>query len=432
MRGLILLLLIYAVQCKAQKESLLIPNDSAKAVSNKAAFISLLSGKIVKLPAGKFYLEGNIELPSGTTLIGQGTTELVMSSGTESKAFFYINAVKNNITIKNLTVNANIAANSGSKIIALAVADRVTHLTFENSVFKGSRTYGCVQIKGTEDGFCDSIQFINCRFTQSGSVAIELRGVKHVSIKKCVFTNWAALYKDAPAIQLQSQKCYDVNIQNNLFNNTSGVQFAIESAGTRGFGNVINATIENNKFNDSKNLGGNGISGYFTQSVFAYNEHNGGNGNQRSGYEIFGSDNKISNNTIQAGLIAVSAGSVTNVNTSNVVIESNHVFTKGVNSSGVLIGAWTGLKTTHITIADNIINTKAATGNSSPITIGFYGQPGVVDDIKIVRNTLYSNSESFPLRIQAADKSGMITISGNKYTGKLINDVTHNTKIVEQ
>ena len=433
MRIVCLFLFLCVFQCKAQNTSLLVANDSTKAVSNKAVLLSLLSNKMVKLPAGKIYLDGNIELPSGATLIGnKDSTELVMSGGTENKNFFYIGAVKTNITITGVTINANIAANKGATIIALAVADRVSHLTIQNSSFLGSRTYGCIQIKGTESGFSDSVSFVNCRFLQAGSAAIELRGVRHVNISQCYFTNWAMLYKDAPAVQLQSQKCYDINIHDNRFQNTGGVQFAIESAGTKGFGNVIGANISHNKFNDPNNLGGNGISGYFTQSVFSFNDHTGGNGNQRSGYEIFGSDNKISHNLIEAGLIAVSAGTVTNANTDNVMIEYNRITTKGANSSGVLIGAWTNLKTTNVTIADNIINTKAATGNSSPITIGFYGQPGVVDKIKIIRNTLYSNNESKPLRIQAADKSGTIVTSGNTYSGTFINDVTHNTKIVQQ
>jgi hypothetical protein len=433
MRKVIPLLFMLVFQCKAQNVIPLYANDSTKAFSNKSALILSLSNKTIKLPAGRFYLDGNIELPSGTTLIGKGdSTELIMSCGSESKTFFYITAVKTNITIKGVKINANIAANTGIRVIALAVADRVTNLTLENVSFMGARTYGCLQIKGTEAGFSDSIKIINCRFIQSGSIAIELRGVRHVDISKCYFTNWALLYKNAPAIQLQSQKCYDITIQNNLFENRSGVQFAIESAGTKGYGNVVEATISNNRFNDINNLGGNGISGYFTQSVFAYNKHRGGNGNQRSGYEIFGSDNKITHNLIEAGLIAVSAGTVTNTNTSNVLVEYNDITTKGTNSSGVLVGAWASLKTTNVTIANNTINTKAAKGNSSPVTIGYYGQPGIIDNIRIVNNTLYSNSESRPIRVQAADRSGTIITSGNVYTGTFINDVTHNTNIVQQ
>ncbi len=433
MKRFMLILFLYAFQSKAQEATSLVPDDSTKATVNKTILLSLLLNKTVNLPAGKFYLDGNIELPSGTTLIGKGdSTELLMSGGTESKNFFFISAVKNNIHIKSITINANIEANIGKKIIAFAVADRVMQLAFDNVSFLGSRAYGCVQIKGTETGFDDSVSFTNCRFLQSGSAALELRGVRHVNINKCYFTNWSSLYKNAPAIQLQSQKCYDVNIQNNRFENTKGVQFAIESAGTQGFGNVTGANISHNQFMDTDNLGGNGISGYFTQSVFADNKHEGGNGNQRSGYEIFGSDNKISHNLIQAGLIAVSAGTVTNTNTNHVIIEYNRITTKGKNSSGVLIGAWTGLKTTNVVVTNNTINTKAATGNSSPITIGFYGQPGVVDSIKVIKNTLYSNAESKPIRIQAADKSGTIITAGNTYSGTFINDVTHNTKIVQQ
>ena len=263
-------------------------------------------------------------------------------------------------------------------------------------------------------------------------MALELRGVKHVEIANCFFTNWAAANKNAPAIQLQSQKCYNINVHNNRFENTCGVQFAIESAGTKGFGNVVKANISHNRFIDAANKGGNGISGYFTQSVFSYNKHEGGNGSQRSGYEIFGSDNTLSHNLIEAGLIAVSAGTVTNVNTRNVVIEDNRIATKGVNSSGILIGAWTGLITSNVTISHNIIDTRLATGNSSPVTIGFYGQPGIIDSIKIVDNQLFTNSHSKPIRIQAADKSGVIITSGNVYSGVLINDVSHNTTIIQQ
>src|SRR3954454_20539755 len=110
MRKLVPLLLMLVFQCKAQNLLSLSANDSTKAVSNKTALIASLSRKTVKLPAGRFYLDGNIELPSGTTLIGKGdSTELIMSSGTENKTFFYISAVKANIIIKGVKINANIA-----------------------------------------------------------------------------------------------------------------------------------------------------------------------------------------------------------------------------------------------------------------------------------------------------------------------------------
>ncbi len=376
----------------------------------------------LKLPEGRFLISDYLETPSNCSIEGAGRkTVLLLSSGTGSnRSVLRAFSVKSNITIKNLTLNANGAGNTGSNIVAYAVADRVVNLTLENVCFKDAKDYGALQIKGTETGYCSNINITNCRFPYTGRTAIELRGCQNVNITNPYITRWGEQNPASAAVQLQSQQCSNVVITGGTFKNTAGTQFAIESAAA----NVSNATISNNIFYDSAGLGGNGISGYFTNSTFGFNQHIGGNGNQRSGYELFGSNNIIDHPVVKAGLIAVSAGSVTNVNTNNVQILYPEVTTKGSNSSGILIGAWTGLITSNVTIVGGTVDTRAANGNSSAFTVGCYGIPGIVQNITMKETKLYSSTSA--VRIQALPGSKDLLLENVQFMQDTqdINDVT--------
>ncbi len=367
---------------------------------------SAASKQALYLPAGRFIISNELLIPSNTTIVGKGaSTEIILTDGIAAKRnVFRITSGSSNIKLKDLKLNANQPGNIGADLVALFVHDRVAGLDFENVTFEGGRDRGVVQIKGLNATPVTDIKFLSCTFPLAGRTSIELRGTKNVTINKCVFSNWGTQNPNSPAIQLQSQENINVQIFENTFNNTKGIQFAIECAAAY----VSDSKITNNKLNDPQNRGGNGISGYFKNTEISNNVLTGGNGNQRSGLEIFGSNNRLLNNTISAGLIAISPGF--SEDGTNVLIQGNSVKSKGQNASGILMGNG-GYNLNNIRVVGNSIDTRSATGNSSGIVVGTYGARRVVNNITVEGNTIWSNA--FCIRLESLPGSSDIFLRKN-------------------
>lgn len=343
------------------------------------------------LPAGRFTISDEIILPSNISIEGNAT-EIKLTAGTRSgRNVFRIPTRATNVRLKNITINANQAANTGADLVALYVTDNVSGLYFENVTFAGGRDRGAVQIKGLNDWQVKNVSFLNCTFSEAGRTSLEMRGTRDVTVNNCVFADWGSQNANSPAIQLQSQDNYSTRITNNTFNNKFGKQFAIECAAAY----VIDAEISNNRLNDPNNLGGNGISGYYKNTLITRNVFEGGNGNHRSGLEIFGQKNTMTFNTLSAGSIAIAPG--LKEDGFGIMISDNTVKTKGDNVGGIQMGNG-GYNLRDITVRNNIVDTRLSKGNSSGIVVGTYGIPRVVSNVTVEANTIYTNAHGIRLQ----------------------------------
>lgn len=425
---LILLLATLSFACKKESSDVIIPDKAViqdNAISKKSGNTLIISNgkdqrkelqdlintwaakkeKLI-LPAGKFTISDELILPSNASIEGAGnSTEIKLTPGSrKGRNVFKIPTRTSNIRLKNIRIDANQAANTGADLVALYVTDNVSNLHFENVNFAGGRDRGAVQIKGLNDYQVKNVTFLNCNFSEAGRTSLEMRGTRDVSITNCVFANWGSQNPNSPAIQLQSQHNYNTRITKNTFNNTFGKQFAIECAAAY----VIDAVITDNKLNDPKHLGGNGISGYYKNTLISKNVFSGGNGNHRSGLEIFGQKNTLSYNTIPAGSIAIAPG--LKEDGFGIMINNNTVKTKGDNVGGIQMGNG-GNNLSDITVKNNIVDTRLSKGNSSGIVVGTYGIPRVVSKITVEGNTIYTNAHC--IRLQALPGSRDISLIRN-------------------
>jgi hypothetical protein len=359
------------------------------------------------LPEGEIVISDEIILPPNLWLEGSGTkTQISLTPGSnKGRNLFRIPTRTNNIRLKNIQLNSNLEGNTGADLVTVLVADNVSNLTFDHVTFVGGRDRGTVQVKGLNDYQVKNIQFSNCTFLKAGRTSLELRGTNGVLISNCVFSEWGSQNENSPAIQLQSQENVNVRISGNTFNNLYGKQFAVESAAAY----VSDGKIEDNKFNDPNNLGGNGISGYYKHTLISKNIFSGGSGNHRSGMEIFGQYNTISDNEISRGSIAIAPG----IKEAGLAIRitNNKIKTSGENVGGIQVGGGCcGIS--DVNIISNVVDTRLSTGNSSGIVVGTYGTPQVVKQITVQANTIYTNAHC--IRLQSLPGSRDIRLSANK------------------
>lgn len=358
------------------------------------------------LAAGKYTVSDFLVLPSNITIEGVGdNSEIILTGGSKAnRRVFTVNKNTSNVKLKNLKINANQSANSGSQLVALFVAEKVSNLHLENVTIEGGRDQGAMQVKGLNSAPVNGLTITRCAFTAAGRTSLELRGTSNVTVENSTFGAWGSQNPNSPAIQLQSEENKNVKIVNNVFNNKFGKQFAIECAAAY----VSDALISGNKLNDSPNLGGNGISGYYRRTQITNNTLTGGNGNQRSGLEIFGNNNTITNNVVPYGSLVLSGG--LKEEGYAVLVKDNIIKTKGTNVAGVSIGHGCCVLR-DIKIINNTVDTRAASGNSSGIVVGTYGVPQVVKNITIENNTISSSSNC--IRLQALAGSTDIFLNNN-------------------
>ncbi|WP_207533287.1 glycosyl hydrolase family 28-related protein [Desertivirga arenae] len=380
---------------------------------NRAQLQSLINSyasrnQALVLPAGKFVISNEIILPSNISIEGAGdATEIILSNGSGSnRRVFRIPTRMSNIKIRNLKLNANFASNTGANLVSFYVTDNTRNVSAENVTFSGGRDGGVVQAKGLNAYPIVNLSLVNCRFTDGGRTSLEVRGTKDAVVANCHFTRWGLVTPASPSLQLQSQDNINIRISGNTFENTHGKQFAIESAAAY----VVNAKISDNKINDAPGLGGNGISGYYRGTVFSGNVMNGGNGNHRSGYEVFGSNNTITGNTINAGCVAISPGFTEDG--TGVVISNNVIKTKNPNVGGIQLGGGK-FNLNNIKILKNTIDTRASSGNSSAIVLGTYNATRAVSEITIEGNTIYTNAHC--IRVQASAGSRNVYVYRNHF-----------------
>lgn len=402
---------------------------TVNSVATVQSFFNAISstGKLGVIQKGIYVIasDSTLEIKGNTLIEGHGAT-LQLNAGTGSTRYLVrIYPQKSNIVLKGITFDGNAANNTGSNIAPLFVEDNVTGLSIFQCKFIGSKDNAGLTIKGSSTQNSQA-SVVECIFDAIGRSAIEFRGMKNTTVERCYFTNWGSQSGhtgDSPALQLQSLTCTDIKIVNNTFYNTLSTEFAIESGGSVGSGYTVNGClIEGNYFADattSQASGGTGISGYFNHLKMVNNTFIGGSNNHHSGAEVFGSNNIIEGNTIPAGSVVVSPGSVTNVNVSKIKIVNNIITCAATNGSAIIVAGYfnssnsTTYSITDVDVSGNYISTVGGSGNSSAIKVGTYATTGLAKEINIFGNTIYSSA--YGLRLEASAGSGDIYIRNNYY-----------------
>ncbi len=399
------LLTAQATQNKAHNSLGLIPGGTT---DNTSLLQSLIDGKSTNpLVATGTYLTGQLTVHSYDTIIMTGSFRMLLNPVATLQALLYFPSGTHDVLIQGGVLDANQAANlTGSQLECIKMDQGCYNITINNVTVNNAKDYGAIQIKGATGALCRNIRLTNIKSTATGRTAIECRGVDNIVIDHPNLQHWGQQNSSSPAIQFQSVASHNVQVLSPVTNGYEATQFAIESAAA----NVDSVYVSNGNFTDNTNKGNNGISGYFTNAKFYYNTMTGGVGSQRSGYELFGSNNTVDHPVVKNGIIAISTGSVTNQNASNVNILYPDVTSTAANNSTLDLGSCNNLVLSNVIITGGKLNTAGSSGNSSAFTFGYYGGLGIVQNVTMNSTQLYSCTSA--VRIQAANGSKNLVMNG--------------------
>jgi len=368
------------------------------------------------------YLTSQLTVHSYDTIIMSPDFKLLLNPLITMQSVLYFPAGTHDVYIKGGVLDANRQNNLlGSQLECIKMDQGCYNITIDSVTVNNAKDYGAIQIKGVSGALCSNIRLRDIRSDQTGRTAIECRGVEKIIIRRPHLEHWGQQNANSPAIQFQSVPSHNVRIYAPVTEGYEASQFAIESAAA----NVDSVYIVNGDFTDNTDAGNNGISGYFTNATFKNCTMTGGSGSQRSGYEIFGSDNTIDHPTVKRGIIAISTGSVTHSNASNIKILYPDVSSGGVNNSALDLGSYDGLVLSDITVVGGKLDTRNAAGNSSAFTFGYYGCLGIVQNVTMNNTELYSGTSA--VRIHAADGSKNLVLNsvGFMQQTQQVSDITH-------
>ncbi len=387
-------------------------------INNKSANPITLSGT---------YLTSQLTVHSNDTIIMQSGFKMLLNPAVTMQPILYFPSGTHDVYIQGGTLDANRASNtSGSQLECIKMDGGCYNITINGVTVNNAKDYGAIQIKGATGSLCRNIKLTNIKSTSTGRTVIECRGVDNIVISNPNLQHWGQQNSASAAIQFQSVASHNVQILSPVTNGYEGTQFAIESAAA----NVDSVYIANGSFTDNTNAGNNGISGYFTNANFYYCNMTGGVGSQRSGYELFGSNNTVDHPVVKRGIIAISTGSVTAQNASNISILYPTVASGASNNSALALGSFNGLILSNVTITGGTLDTRAATGNSSAFTFGYYGGVGIVQNVTMNNTQLYSGTSA--VRIQAANGSKNLVFNqvGFDQQTQIISNITNNVNYV--
>ena len=393
-------------------------------VDNTSLLQSLIDTKATNpLSATGTYLTGQLTVHSYDTIVMQGGFRMLLNPAVTQKPVLYFPSGTHDVYIKGGVLDANWQNNLlGSQLECIKMDEGCYNITIDGVTVNNAKDYGAIQIKGTSSKTCKNINLLNIKSKQTGRTVIECRGVENVVIDQPNLQHWGQQNASSPAIQFQSVDSKNIQILSPSTSGFEGTQFAIESAAA----NVDNITISNGSFTDNTNAGNNGISGYYTNAKFSYNTMTGGVGSQRSGYEIFGSNNMLDHPVVKNGIIAISTGSVTNKNASNISILYPDVTSTAANNSTLDLGSWGSLVLSNVTVTGGKLNTAGSSGNSSAFTFGYYGCLGTVQNVTMTGTQLWSCTSA--VRIQAANGSKNLVMNqvGFMQQTAQVSDITKN------
>ena len=393
-------------------------------IDNTSLLQSLIDSKSTNpLAASGTYLTSQLTVHSYDTIIMHGGFHMLLNPIVSMQSLLYFPSGTHDVYIKGGILDANQQNNlTGSQLECIKMEEGCYNITIENVTVNNAKDYGAIQIKGSSSKLCRNIRLLNITSKQTGRTVIECRGVDNIVIDHPNLQHWGQQNSSSPAIQFQSVASHNVQVLSPVTNGYEATQFAIESAAA----NVDSVYIANGSFTDNTNAGNNGISGYFTNTIFYYNTMTGGVGSQRSGYEIFGGNNTLDHPVVQNGIIALSTGSVTNKNADNVKVLYPDVTSKLANNSTLDLGSWNGLILSNVTITGGKLNTTGSSGNSSAFTFGYYGGLGIVQNVTMTGTQLWSCTSA--IRIQAASGSKNLVCNqvGFMQQTQQVSDITHN------
>ncbi len=393
-------------------------------IDNTLLLQSLIDSKATNpISATGTYLTSQLTVHSYDTIVMHGGFRMLLNPLVTQKPVLYFPAGTHDVFIKGGILDANWQNNSGgSQLACIKMDEGCYNITIDGVTVNNAKDYGAIQIKGISGKTCKNINLLNIKSKQTGRTVIECRGVENLVIDKPNLQHWGQQNPNSPAIQFQSVDSKNVQILSPVTQGYEGIQFAIESAAA----NVDNIVISNGSFTDNTNAGNNGISGYYTNANFYYNTMNGGVGSQRSGYEIFGGNNKLDHPVVKNGIIAISTGSVTNKNASNISILYPDVTSTATNNSTLALGSWNGLTLSNVSVTGGKLNTVGSSGNSSAFTFGYYGGVGIVQNVTMTGTQLWSCTSA--IRIQAASGSKNLVCNqvGFMQQTQQVSDITHN------
>lgn len=394
----------------ASENGILSGNVTATAFNNFLA-AARTAKKVAYFPEGTYTVDGVIN-PENVEIMGAGINKtnikLNNDNGSTDRQLFLLPDTKGDCKISHLTIDANYAGNPNCTTMGWQCGSDSFNLSFKKVRFTGGAGVRAVlRFYALPGQYTERVRIEDCEFIDNERTCIEMRGLKDCIIKDSYFTSWGVGNVNSPAIQLQSTSNFDIKILHNTFDNTVGVQFAIESTTAW----MYSVVIDGNTMNDPYNLGGNGISGYFQDSIFTNNVMSGGLGNQRSGLEIFGSNHLIANNTVTRGACAITSGNSLQGSSrvqGNIRFINNSVKTGIDNCAALFISGVGNDPETNITcigilVHGNILDARDGGGNNSPaVCVGRYGAIGTaVEDITVTDNKMYTNSTSGNVRFEA-------------------------------
>jgi polygalacturonase len=369
-------------------------------------------GATLLVPAGT-YLIANLLMYPGVKIKGEGAASILRlspsSTGAPRRSCLVYDRSSSGVSLEGLYLDANGANNSGKNAFCVftnLTPGAIHDLTFTNCTFTGSKGYGAVFLIGTA-GSIQNVRITGCRFFNTGSAGMHLRGVTGMVFSGNTLNSWAQLDPQNPAVTFESQECSAIRFTHNTFTNTTADHFAIECAGAF----VRNSQFLYNTF-DGNGRDAAGISGYYSHCLFQGNRTLRGGGDHRSGYELVGDDDTVCNGYLDNANITLGTTPPfgTEKGGNGYLICSDTVINHAQN--GMCLGLGGADTVRNATIVNNIFDNRAAQGSAPAIVLG---ARGFVRNILVQGNTLYGSGTSSCIRFKISTGGANFRIDPSSY-----------------
>lgn len=374
---------------------------------------------------------GSLHFPDGTYLVSGLEASVADQTWTLARqAVIYLadadntsNVIvtANGFTIRGGKIDGNSANQTGTWGSGTFTGDGIKADSVEDLTIEDVEITDC-KFMGIDIKEASRVVVRRCYIHTVNASCIHFRGVDDMLMTDNRFYNWARDYTylaegnhAAPALHAFLGVAGNRNliISDNVFTNTDAVKFAFESSGTAGTEIVADSVISNNVF-DSNGYPAGGISGMFYRCSMVGNVHINGTGNShRCGYEIVGEDVMVSGNTIEGGCIALSGSLAASKRLSAV---GNTITVWGENPSAIAFGGSTtdiDMAAVDTLIANNVIDTSAATGSVEAIQVACYGSDSYIKRAHITGNLCWGGAVGHGIRLRGLSGCSDVTVADN-------------------
>jgi hypothetical protein len=376
--------------------------------------VSAEGGGTVRLLPNTTYT-GALTVPSNVTLYCPDRSSILTIPDFANSDV--VTVTGSNTAIQNCTIDGNSANQSGTSR-GISIGSDITKFSVDNIELRNTYSSGAL-LSGVTDAI-SNIAILNSYIHDTGLCGLDLRGIRGLTVKGNLIKAFALRTTTSDAICMSQGGgkvgSTDVVITKNLVLNTVSSYFGMESAAPSYFDVVNGCDISDNVW-DAGGLNASGISGYFFNCTFDGNTHKNGTGSHRSGYEIVGTGNTISNNTILNGTIVYTGGNNGGVS-GFATITGNYIRNESVigvgDAAGVMVGGGSGA-ITDLSITGNQIYLTNAHPQSA-IFLGVYGTAQQIDRINVTANKLYGATGGNGIRLLGLPGSGSIDVENNTVT----------------